>query len=92
VNRNKFYIAAVLAFAGLIVAPVVESVNFTKSINVVEGSPLPAPVPKATEAVIVAEGSPLPAPVPKVAEAVFVAEGSPLPAPVPKVVDNVRVA
>lgn len=66
-NRNKPYIIAVLALAGLIVAPVLESVNYSQSVNVAEGSPLPAPVPRppAANAVTVAEGSPLPAPVPR---------------------------
>ena len=65
-KNNKFCIAAVLAFAGLLVTPALEVLNYSKTVNVAEGSPLPAPVPKppATQ-VIVAEGSPLPAPVPK---------------------------
>ena len=63
-NRNKPYIIAVLALAGLIVAPVLESVNYSQNVNVAEGSPLPVPRPPAANAVTVAEGSPLPAPVP----------------------------
>jgi hypothetical protein len=61
VNRNKLYLTAVLVLVGLIVAPLAESVNSSQNVNLAEGSPLPAPVPKA---VFVAEGSPLPAPVP----------------------------
>lgn len=87
-KRNKLYIISVLALAGLIVAPVIEYVNYDKTVNVAEGSPLPAPVPRppAAKAVTVAEGSPLPAPVPRppATDAVTVAEGSPLPAPVPR--------
>jgi hypothetical protein len=65
-NRNKLYVAAVLALAGLIVTPTLEVVNHSKKVTVAEGSPLPAPVPRppATQ-VIIAEGSPLPAPVPR---------------------------
>jgi hypothetical protein len=66
VNRNKLYLAVIVAFAGLIVAPVVEFVNFNQNVNLAEGSPLPAPVPHQSTAqpVTIAEGSPLPAPVP----------------------------
>lgn len=65
-HPNKLYISAVLAFAGLVVTPALEVPHYSKKVNVAEGSPLPAPVPKppATQ-VTVAEGSPLPAPVPK---------------------------
>lgn len=85
-NRNKLYIAAVLALSGLIATSALEFVNHSKKVTVAEGSPLPAPVPRppATGA-MVAEGSPLPAPVPHklTIGMVIVAEGSPLPAPVP---------
>jgi hypothetical protein len=91
-TRNKPFIVAALAFASLIVAPAISSVNFDLAIPVAEGSPLPAPSPKpplsAVGGIVVAEGSPLPAPSPKPplasTGAVFVAEGSPLPAPSPK--------
>jgi hypothetical protein len=66
-KRNKLLLAAVLALAGLIVAPVAEFVNYGQNVNIAEGSPLPAPVPQppAANVVIVAEGSPLPPPVPQ---------------------------
>jgi hypothetical protein len=86
-NRNKLYIAAVLALAGLAITPALEVPNYSKKVNIAEGSPLPAPVPRPPRTqVIIAEGSPLPAPVPRPPRsgAVIVAEGSPLPAPVPR--------
>lgn len=86
-NRNKLYITAALAIAGAVVAPASGVVDYSKKVNVAEGSPLPAPVPRPPAArVMVAEGSPLPAPVPHppAIGAVIVAEGSPLPAPVPR--------
>jgi hypothetical protein len=86
-NRNKLYIAAVLAFAGLVVTPALEVSNYSKKVNIAEGSPLPAPVPRPPgKRVMVAEGSPLPAPVPRPSgnRTVLLAEGSPLPAPVPR--------
>jgi hypothetical protein len=45
-NRNKLYVAAVLALAGLIVTPTLEVVNHSKKVTVAEGLPLPAPVPR----------------------------------------------
>ena len=86
-NRNKLYIAAVLALAGLVVTPALEAPNYSKKVNAAEGSPLPAPVPRPPRTqVIIAEGSPLPAPVPRPPRSgeVRVAKGSPLPAPVPR--------
>jgi hypothetical protein len=86
-NRNKLYIAAILAVAGLVVTPALVFANCSKKVNLAEGSPLPAPVPRPpTTQVMVAEGSPLPAPVPRppATGAIIVAEGSPLPAPVPR--------
>jgi len=85
-NRNKLYMAAVLALAGLIVTATPGVVKHSKKVTVAEGSPLPAPVPRppATQ-VLVAEGSPLPAPRPPATGAVIIAEGSPLPAPRPPV-------
>lgn len=66
-NRNELYFSAILAVAGLIVAPAVAPVNSSPTDYLSEGSPLPAPVPQPPLApdVIVAEGSPLPAPVPQ---------------------------
>lgn len=69
-NRNKLYITAVLALAGLILAPVLESVNCSqrvKAVTVAVGNPLPAPVPRppAANTVLTAVGNPLPAPVPR---------------------------
>jgi hypothetical protein len=45
-KRNKWYLAAVLGLAGLIVMPTVLFVNYNKNVNIAEGSPLPPPPPK----------------------------------------------
>jgi hypothetical protein len=42
-NRNRWYLAAALGLAGLIVMPTVLFVNYNKSVNIAEGSPLPPP-------------------------------------------------
>jgi hypothetical protein len=75
VNRNKLCVA-VLALTALMIAPVLAIVNFNTKVNVVEGAPIPPPVPW-----VVAEGAPIPPPVPWI-----VAEGAPIPPPVPWVV------
>jgi len=45
-NRNKWYLAAVLGLVGLMVMPVALFVNYSKSVNIAEGSPLPPPPPQ----------------------------------------------
>jgi hypothetical protein len=42
-NRNRWYLAAVLGLAGLIVMPTALFVNYNKNVNIAEGSPLPPP-------------------------------------------------
>jgi hypothetical protein len=44
-NRNKWYLAAVLGLVGLMVMPAALFVNYSKNVNVAEGSPLPPPPP-----------------------------------------------
>jgi hypothetical protein len=76
VNRNKSCLAF-LALGVLIVAPLGAIVNFNNTVNIVEGNPIPPPVPP----VMVAEGNPLP-PLPPT----IVAEGNPLPPLPPTIV------
>ena len=66
-NRKTAFITAILAIVGLMVTPVIRSVNQPKVQRLADGSPLPAPTPKppAMTTVLVADGSPLPAPTPK---------------------------
>jgi hypothetical protein len=45
-NRNKWYLAAVLGFAGLMVMPAALLVNCNKNVNIAEGNPLPPPPPQ----------------------------------------------
>jgi len=45
-NRNKWYLAAVLGLVGLMVMPVALFVNYSKNVNIAEGSPLPPPPPQ----------------------------------------------
>jgi hypothetical protein len=75
VNRNKSCLAF-LALGVLIVSPVGAIVNFN-TVKIVEGNPIPPPVPP----VMVAEGNPLP-PLPPT----MVAEGNPLPPLPPTIV------
>jgi hypothetical protein len=45
-NRNKWYLAAVLGLVGLMVMPAALFVNYSKNVNIAEGSPLPPPPPQ----------------------------------------------
>jgi hypothetical protein len=45
-NRNKWYLAAVLSLVGLMVMPATLFVNYNKNVTIAEGSPLPPPPPQ----------------------------------------------
>jgi hypothetical protein len=45
-NRNKWYLVAVLGLVGLMVMPAALFVNYSKNVNIAEGSPLPPPPPQ----------------------------------------------
>ena len=42
-NRNKWYLAAVLSLVGFMVMPAALFVNYSKKVNIAEGNPLPPP-------------------------------------------------
>jgi hypothetical protein len=45
-NRNKWYLAAVLGLIGLMVMPAALFVNYNKNVNIADGNPLPPPPPQ----------------------------------------------
>jgi hypothetical protein len=45
-NRSKWYLVAVLGLVGLMVMPAALFVNYSKNVNIAEGSPLPPPPPQ----------------------------------------------
>jgi len=86
-KKQVQFFSMIFLLSGLIVLPVICSVNHAANNLVVHpslaasGSPIPAPVPHGTQ-VLSASGSPIPAPVPHGTQ-VLSASGSPIPAPVP---------